>query len=386
MTLKETILILFLKCNYSEEINLFSRILHALPEQTGALETHARRGTSVRVSIAMCTYNGEKFLKEQLCSIASQASLPDELVVCDDGSTDTTLPILRHYASSVAFPVRIYCNASRLGFAKNFEQAISLTDGDIIVLSDQDDVWQKDKLQISVQALAEDHKAGYVFSDAIIIDEMGEIIHHSLWEQVVFDQRRRGKFSLGPMDQVEVLLKGNVVTGATMALRASLKAHVLPVAELWKHDEWIALVSSLCGARGIQIEKPLIQYRWHPAQAVGVRPPGVQFLLKRAWQSFTGNPQTYEANALALRQWNASYTTLQRATSQAATLLPLLEAKVAHLALRAELYRRSRLTRLPVIVVELIRGGYHHHAAGSKSVLKDLLVPMLSNSHSAADT
>ena len=92
------------------------------------------------LSVSMCTYNGARFLREQLESIASQIRLPDELVVCDDGSTDATLAILTEYAKAVRFPVRIQCNTSRLGPAKNFEQAISLCKGEIIVLSDQDDI------------------------------------------------------------------------------------------------------------------------------------------------------------------------------------------------------------------------------------------------------
>ncbi len=87
----------------------------------------------MRISVVMCTYNGAKFLREQLDSIASQILLPDELVVCDDGSTDATLSILKEYACSVKFSVRVLCNPSRLGAVKNFEQVISIANGDIIV-------------------------------------------------------------------------------------------------------------------------------------------------------------------------------------------------------------------------------------------------------------
>jgi hypothetical protein len=208
----------------------------------------------------------------------------------------------------------------------------------------------------------------------MLIDEDGKVVHRSLWERVPFDSKKRALFSRGPMDQVRTLFYGNVVTGATLAFRASLKARILPVPELWIHDEWIAFASSLSGARGIPIPEPLIYYRLHPAQAIGVGPQSAHILFRRAWQSFSGGPQAYEVNA-ALRKWKSSYALLQSAPNHAAILLPLLETKVAHLALRAQLYRKSRLTRLAGILAELTRGGYHQYAGGWKSVIKDLLVP-----------
>ncbi len=211
----------------------------------------------MRVSVAMCTLNGARFLREQLESIASQTRLPDELVVCDDCSVDATLAILRHYAKAVEFPVRIRCNAQPLGVAKNFEQAITHTAGDIIVLSDQDDIWRDNKLEVLEQVLSKNPDAGYAFSDAIIINEAGKMMHHSLWQQVFFTKKKRAVFSRGSADQVQILIRGNVVTGATMALRASLKAVILPVPNSWIHDEWIAFAASVSGARGIPIYEPL---------------------------------------------------------------------------------------------------------------------------------
>jgi hypothetical protein len=247
-------------------------------------------------------------------------------------------------------------------------------------LSDQDDVWRYDKLEILEQVLSQNPDAGYAFSDAILIDEDGKIVHHSLWHRLTFDNKKRALFARSSLDQVRILFHGNVVTGATMAFRAWLKASVLPVPELWIHDEWITFASSLNGTKGIPIQEPLTYYRQHGAQAIGVRPPGAHILLRRAWQSFSGSPQAYEVNT-ALRKWKSSYALLENAPNHAATLLPLLEAKLAHLTLRAQLYRKSRSNRLAAIVAELTRGGYHHHAGGWKSVMKDFLVPTLSGLH-----
>src|SRR5262249_31567365 len=95
----------------------------------------------------MCTYNGAEFLPAQWESILAQSRKPDEIVVCDDGSSDQTRALLEQFASGSAIPVTIQLNQTNLGSVKNFEQAIRLCTGDIIALSDQDDVWRSDKLQ-----------------------------------------------------------------------------------------------------------------------------------------------------------------------------------------------------------------------------------------------
>src|SRR5581483_5816839 len=100
----------------------------------------------MRISIAMATYNGGQFIREQLDSLSRQTFLPCELVVCDDGSTDHTLAIVETFAASAPFAVRIHRNKKRLGFGPNFLKAASLCDGEVIAFSDQDDVWLETKL------------------------------------------------------------------------------------------------------------------------------------------------------------------------------------------------------------------------------------------------
>lgn len=98
------------------------------------------------ISVAMCTYNGSAFLQEQLDSIAAQTRLPDELVICDDGSSDSTVDIVERFAHGVSFRVQLFRNPQNLGSTRNFEQAMRLCTGDLIALSDQDDVWMPEKL------------------------------------------------------------------------------------------------------------------------------------------------------------------------------------------------------------------------------------------------
>ena len=97
------------------------------------------------ISVAMATYNGGRFLREQLDSLNQQTVLPRELVVCDDRSTDNTVRILEEFASQAAFPVKVVVNENRLGFGDNFMKAASLCSGDLISFCDQDDIWYSNK-------------------------------------------------------------------------------------------------------------------------------------------------------------------------------------------------------------------------------------------------
>src|ERR687894_3003245 len=100
-----------------------------------------------RFSVAMCTYNGARFVAEQLASVAAQTRPPDELVVCDDGSTDETCRLVEEFAARAPFPVRLFVNERNLGSTRNFGRAVALCEGDLVALSDQDDVWHPEKLE-----------------------------------------------------------------------------------------------------------------------------------------------------------------------------------------------------------------------------------------------
>jgi glycosyltransferase involved in cell wall biosynthesis len=223
--------------------------------------------TMSRISIAMCTYNGARFLPEQLASIAAQTRLPDEMVVCDDGSTDTTLEILEKFSQTVPFPVRIVRNPVNLGSTKNFEQAMRLCTGDLIALCDQDDIWLPDKLAVQARLLEERLEVGGVFGDATLIDGESHPIGNGLWHGIHFTKQEQREVSAGRL--VSVLLRKNVVTGATLMFRASLRPLLLPIPANWVHDRWIAWMLALQSRLAV-IDGPVIRYRVHGAQQIGV--------------------------------------------------------------------------------------------------------------------
>jgi glycosyltransferase involved in cell wall biosynthesis len=224
--------------------------------------------TKPALSIAMCTCNGEAHLEEQLGSIAAQKRLPDELIVCDDASTDGTLRLLETFAGNSPFPVRIHSNAANVGSNKNFEKAILLCAGDIVALADQDDFWFPEKLEKIMDAFAGNPSAGIVFSDAMLVDERLEPLGITLWDRVGFTQERKKRFDSG--NAWKVLLEKNMVTGATMAFRKRHADLFVPFPSSWIHDAWIAFVISLY-ADVMHIDEPLIRYRQHPGQQIGAR-------------------------------------------------------------------------------------------------------------------
>ncbi len=221
----------------------------------------------MKISVALCTYNGAEYLQQQLDSIAAQSRQPDELVVCDDRSTDASADIARKFAASAAFPVSVRVNDANLGSTSNFAGAIELCTGDIIVLSDQDDVWLPEKLA-RIEAEFDSHpKTGLVFSDAIITDAGLRPIGASLWREM-FRRYDREMFANGRA--AEVLLQHNVVTGATLAFRSALREAILPIPKLddYIHDAWISLIAAL-SSETRSIPRPLIMYRQHSSQQLG---------------------------------------------------------------------------------------------------------------------
>src|SRR3974390_417909 len=170
------------------------------------------------ISVAMCTYNGAAYLTEQLQSIAAQTVVPDELVVCDDGSTDATVSLLDEFRRAASFPVRVFRNETRLGAAKNFERAVRLCAGDLIFLCDQDDAWNPSKIEVLADAIAQHPDAPYAFSNAGLRSEDGHPLGLTSWEAFGL-QKRLQRFS--GTGQLELLLKHNVVSGSAMVLRSS---------------------------------------------------------------------------------------------------------------------------------------------------------------------
>lgn len=218
----------------------------------------------IKTSVAMCTYNGSRFLKEQLDSIVSQTCPPDEIVICDDGSSDDTLDIAETCLRDWQGTVHIEQNQKNLGFVKNFEKAIGLCHGDIIFLSDQDDVWHRDKIKIMIQTFKKHPEGAMVFHDAELVDQNLKPLYPSFWENTLsFDYR------LFLDHNYKRLFASNVVQGSASAFKKKVFEKAVPFFGDY-HDEWLALVALTMGEI-IPIPKALMQYR-QAANEIGGMP------------------------------------------------------------------------------------------------------------------
>lgn len=162
------------------------------------------------ISVAMCTFNGEKYIKEQIESIINQSLIPDEIVICDDCSKDNTVNIIKETLDNWSGKVHLVVNEKNLGYRKNFEKAISLCNGDIIFLSDQDDVWNRNKIEIMVNAL-NNSDAILAFHDVEVVDENLKLITGSFWKLLKFNYQ---KFL---HDDFRRIFASNVVQGSACA-------------------------------------------------------------------------------------------------------------------------------------------------------------------------
>lgn len=200
------------------------------------------------ISVCIATYNGEKYIKEQLDSILSQLNINDEIILSDDHSTDRTLDLIRKIEDP---RIKIFINTNQKGYSKNFENAISHASGDIIFICDQDDVWMKNKVDIMSKALV---NATFAMHNASIVDENLNLInafsHFDLYNV------ERGFF--------KNFLKTRYI-GACMAFKKEILQKALPFPEnqkLCAYDYWLTLIAEYYYKVEL-VPESLIKYRRH---------------------------------------------------------------------------------------------------------------------------
>jgi len=206
------------------------------------------------ISIVLTTYNGEKYIEEQLDSIINQSYKNFEILIFDDCSTDGTLDILNMYEKNYSF-VKVVKNKKRLGVIKNFEKGIFFAQGDFIALSDQDDIWEKDKLLIQYNAIKNFNIPAMVHSDLSIIDSEGKQLFDSFF-------KKKG-YSFPGNKALDILISRSGVMGNTIMFNKQLKNIILPFFEkIPMHDYYIGVMNEIYGKR-ITIDIPLVKYRLH---------------------------------------------------------------------------------------------------------------------------
>jgi hypothetical protein len=316
--------------------------------------------TQLSLSVALASYNGERYIGEQLDSIARQTRLPDELIISDDASRDATTGIALDFARRAPFPVKILQNSTRAGSTRNFEIAIRACKGDIIFLCDQDDVWYPNKISLVEERFINNPDAGAVFTDADVVDENLHPLGRRLWQIYKFGPDKQARFVAN--DALGVLLKQPVVTGATMAFRSSYRNLVLPIPQTW-HDAWIAL---LIGAtsRLEALPAQLIAYRQHGDNQLGI-PRAGRNRGKSCAAIYGPRVLLYEAIRKRLEEFEERVRVSEQTIHR-------LDEKLAFLRASAAL-PQPRWRRLPVALHELMALRYHSYAHGLSTFCKDLL-------------
>lgn len=259
-----------------------------------------------QVSVAMCTFNGSLYVRAQLDSIAAQDRPPDEIVVCDDHSDDDTVSIIREFANSTDIMVRVDVNERGLGAIRNFDKAIGLCRGDIILLSDQDDIWQPHKIARmlelidSIERRHETPLPVLVHSDLEVVGPALEPMDPSFmrYQRITCDE-----------DGVGTLLFQNIVTGCASAFNRRLIEMARPIPEdCMMHDWWLALMASTQGKIGYTPET-LVRYRQHGKNTIGAK----QVTIMPLKQALRRSPPEQRAHdQMLLRQTVAQAESLRQ--------------------------------------------------------------------------
>ena len=200
----------------------------------------------------MTTYNGDRYVAKQISSILPQLHNEDELIICDDCSTDSTISIVNSYTVG---QLKLIENPIRLGVIENFNKCIGLAKNEIIFLADQDDVWMPDKVKKTLNTLCKYPKVTLVLSNAQIIDETDKIVKESLFNF-------QGAVNIGFARVLKNIIKNNYL-GAAIAFRKNMAKYILPIpSDVPMHDMWIGIINDIYG-KTYYLDEPLIKYRRH---------------------------------------------------------------------------------------------------------------------------
>ena len=247
----------------------------------GAGRLDRQNGLVTTLAVAIGTYNGARFVGEQLDSILDQSRLPDLIVVADDGSTDDTSAIVAdrlETARAAGIRTLAVPPGGRLGVTANFARAIEACDTDLVVLCDQDDVWATGRLDAIVAAFDSVPETVFRHENARLVDAEGHPIGLTLFDALGVGERELSRIRDG--DAFSVYLRRNLATGATVTFRRELFDRAAPLPGEWVHDEWLAVVASVTGTVSVDASAT-IDYRQHGNNVIGIVRPTLRHRLRR---------------------------------------------------------------------------------------------------------
>ncbi len=323
------------------------------------------------VSIAMATFNGASYVQQQLESFSKQTVLPDEVIVSDDGSTDSTVPLIRQFAINAPFSIRVLENSSTVGYAQNFSRVLTECRGDIVFLSDQDDYWLPAKIERILRQFGENKNVQLVFHDLEYCrDDLSTIGQTKL-------ARMRGVFDL----------EKEYVVGMATALRGEFLRLCLPVpcAPNIAHDNWLHDCARLTGGKLI-LDEVLALYRRHTANVTrGSNLNSAVVLEKKDFEVALSQKICRRSRGLSgvereefLADWikRSQFPLVESGIVSEEVVQSLIasQSKVAEARRRRFLLQQAPRWRRSAPVLRLYLSGGYACFSGWKSALKDLLV------------
>jgi len=316
----------------------------------------------VKISVAMATYNGAKYITEQLDSIFKQSQLPDELVVCDDCSVDNTLNILKECAQNAPLEMKIFINEQRLGYSRNFERCMQLCTGEIIFISDQDDVWFTNKIE-KIAAIARSSGTKQVFvHDALFTDHRLNSMHITNSSQ----QNAQNSHIMGGQ------------AGCCTAVKKQFVDAIFPSQGLYNHtpgyDVWINHLSYYSDSRCF-VQDCLQYRRFHDGNASDSL---LRFSIRRYFSNYKNIRQIlsqkldFLCRVQGMSQKIAHSFHCGNLDEKYSHKQQLLKNRIENLRYRLYLFQLSRLQKIRSAAWFYFRGGYADFN-GWKSLLSDVV-------------
>jgi glycosyltransferase involved in cell wall biosynthesis len=332
--------------------------------------------SSLTISVAMATYNGAKYLEDQLFSIARQTRLPDEMVISDDGSTDETVGILEQFSVNSPFPVRIYRNQQPMGYGDNFMKAASLCMSELIAFCDQDDVWIENRLATCLSYFSDEAVVLSVHSGVVVDDNLQPL--GSMWPDIsrtkVCYESEPNKF---PYPGFAIVVRKDI-PGFFLKPRPP---EMQGLSREMPHDNWVSLLARIYGKIAF-IEEPLVLYRRHQTTTTVIQQYSTSDRIHLSSKCLSSEEYRKTADWLGLLvdcfldiDINQPYSRLSHSS---VAILRYRRQQQAY-ADRARLYaiKAPFTARLWTFVIMIIRGRYLSAKWGNlglKSFLKDCTI------------
>lgn len=217
-----------------------------------------------QIDILLATYNGEKYVREQIDSILNQTHKNIKLIISDDYSTDKTQNILKEYEQKDK-RIELYIQEKNIGVVKNIEFLLKKVKSPYYMLADQDDYWMQEKVEKSIEKLKEE-EADLVFGDLEVVNEKLDTLYESFNDYMLLSRKIKKYINTGKMNYLY-----NCVTGCTILAKKETIKYIIPIPDYSKrliHDHWIGIMAELNGKLAYMPEK-YIKYRQHENNQVG---------------------------------------------------------------------------------------------------------------------